>query len=160
MKFTLDLLDQLEDKRNFILAPGCDMPYRVPVENVIGITQAILETESVRKMLENYTAQEEEIEITLPDYNNLKKPLVEVFTLDSATCAACTYMMGAAKEAKKTFGDAIDMVEYKFTIKENIARCKKMGVTNLPSMYINGKLVFSSLVPDKEALEEAIRKVM
>ena len=46
----------------------------------------------------------------------------EVFTLDSATCAACTYMMGAANEAKKTFGD---MVEYKFTLKENIARCKR-----------------------------------
>lgn len=160
MKFTIDLLDQLEDKRNFILAPGCDMPYQIPVENVIGITQAIRETDSVRKMLKNYTAKEEEIEIELPDYERLEKPLIEVFTLDSATCAACTYMMGAAKEAKKTFGDAVDMVEYKFTEKESIARCKKMGVTNLPSMYINGKLAFCSLVPDKEALEEAIRRVM
>ena len=84
----------------------------------------------------------------------------EVFTLDSATCAACTYMMGAANEAKKTFGDAIDMVEYKFTLKENIARCKKMGVPNLPSMYINGELKFRSLVPSKEELEGAIRAAM
>lgn len=160
MKFTIDLLDQLEDKRNFILAPGCDMPYQIPVENVIGITQVIRETDSVRKMLKNYTAKEEEIEIELPDYERLEKPLIEVFTLDSATCAACTYMMGAAKEAKKTFGDAVDMVEYKFTEKESIARCKKMGVANLPSMYINGKLAFCSLVPDKEALEEAILRVM
>lgn len=29
MKLVIDLLDQLEDKRNFILAPGCDMPYDV-----------------------------------------------------------------------------------------------------------------------------------
>lgn len=84
----------------------------------------------------------------------------EVFTLDSATCAACTYMMGAANEVKKTFGDAIDMVEYKFTLKENIARCKKMGVPNLPSMYINGELKFRSLVPSKEELEGAIRAAM
>ena len=84
----------------------------------------------------------------------------EVFTLDSATCAACTYMMGAANEAKKTFGDAIDMVEYKFTLNENIARCKKMGVPNLPSMYINGELKFRSLVPSKEELEGAIRAAM
>ena len=81
----------------------------------------------------------------------------EVFTLDSATCAACTYMMGAANEAKKTFGDAIDMVEYKFTLKENIA---KMGVPNLSSMYINGELKFRSLVPSKEELEGAIRAAM
>lgn len=66
-------------------------------------------------------------------------------------------MMGAANEAKKTFGDAIDLVEYKFTEKENIARCKKMNVPNLPSLYINGELKFRSLVPAKEELEEAIR---
>lgn len=157
MKLVVDLLDQLEDKRNFILAPGCDMPYDVPVENTIGVVQAIHETESVREMLKNYVAQDDDIEVELPDYEHLEKPLVEVFTLDSATCAACTYMMGAANEAKKTFGDAIDMVEYKFTKKENIARCKKMGVPNLPSMYINGELKFRSLVPAKEELEEAIR---
>ena len=69
-------------------------------------------------------------------------------------------MMGAANEAKKTFGDAIDMVEYKFTLKENIAICKKMGVPNLPSMYINGELKFRSLVPSKEELEGAIRAAM
>lgn len=69
-------------------------------------------------------------------------------------------MMGAANEAKKTFGDAIDMVEYKFTLKENIARCKKMGVPNLPTMYINGELKFRSLVPSKEELEGAIRAAM
>ena len=69
-------------------------------------------------------------------------------------------MMGAANEAKAAFGDAIDMVEYKFTLKENIARCKKMGVPNLPSIYINGKLKFRSLVPPKEELEAAIREVM
>lgn len=156
----VDLLDSMEDKTNFILAPGCDMPYAVPVENTIGVAQALYETDSVREMLKNYVAEDDDIEVELPDYEHLEKPLVEVFTLDSATCAACTYMMGAANEAKATFGDAIDMVEYKFTEKENIARCKKMGVPNLPSLYINGKLKFRSLVPAKEELEAAIREVM
>ena len=68
--------------------------------------------------------------------------------------------MGAANVAKDTFGDAIDMVEYKFTRKENIARCKKMGVKNLPSIYINGKLKFSSIIPSKEELEAAVREVL
>ncbi len=160
MKFVVDLLDQMEDTKNFILAPGCDMPYDVPVENAIGITQALHETDSVREMLKNYVAEDDSIDVELPDYEHLEKPLVEVFTLDSATCAACTYMMGAANEAKAAFGDAIDMVEYKFTVKENIARCKKMGVPNLPSIYINGKLKFRSLVPSKEELDAAIREVM
>ena len=69
-------------------------------------------------------------------------------------------MTRAAKEANNTFGHAIHMQQYKFTLKENIARCKKMGVPNLPSMYINGELKFRSLVPSKEELEGAIRAAM
>lgn len=150
----------MEVTRNFILAPGCDMPYHVPVENVIGIAQAVLEPEKVREMLSNYVAQEDDTEVILPDYEHLERPLMEVFTLDSATCAACTYMMGAAREAKKAFGDSLDMVEYKFTEKESIARCRKMGVTNLPSLYINGELKFCSLVPSRQELEQAVKEVM
>ena len=156
MKFAVDLLDSIEDKTNFILSPGCDMPYDVPEENAIGIAQAVLETDTVREMVKNYVAQDDDIEVELPDYASLTKPLVEVFTLDSATCAACQYMMGAANEAKADYGDRIDLVEYKFTIKENIARTKKMGVPNLPSLYINGELKFRSLVPSKEELYSAI----
>ena len=85
---------------------------------------------------------------------------MEVFTLDSAQCAACSYMMGAANQAVETFGDAIDMVEYKFIYKENVARCIKMGVPNLPSMYINGKLKYRSIIPTKAELEEAIREAI
>ncbi len=160
MKYVVNLLDKLPEYRNFIVAPGCDMPYAVPVENAIGAAQAALETESVRKMVENYISDTFDADVELPDYEHLSHPLVEVCTLDSATCAACTYMMGAATEAKERFGDAIDMVEYKFTVKENIARFKKMGVQKLPSIYINGELKFSSLIPSKEELDAAIREVM
>ena len=127
MKYVIDMLDRIENKTNLIVAPGCDMPYKVPVENAIGVTQALLNTDETRIMLENYVAQDDDIEIELPDYENLERPLVEVFTLDSATCAACTYMLGAAMAGKEHYGDGIDLVEYKFTEKENIARCKKNG---------------------------------
>ncbi len=135
------------------------MPYAVPVENGIAVAQAVLQPESVREMLRNYIAAEDSITVNLPDYDKLSKPLVEVFTLDSDTCAACTYMMGAAKVAKAHFGDAIDMTEYKYTQKENIARCKAMGVKNLPSIYINGKLAFSSIIPSKDEFYKAIEAV-
>ena len=160
MKFVVDLLDKVSNKKNLIIAPGCDMPYDVPVENAIGISQAVLQPEQVREMLKNYVAAVDDIEVELPDYTSLKKPLVEIFTLDSASCAACQYMMGAANVAKEEFGDKIDMVEYKYTIKENIARCKKMGVANLPCIYINGKLKFSSIIPRKEELDAAINEVL
>jgi uroporphyrinogen decarboxylase len=69
-------------------------------------------------------------------------------------------MMGAAQKGKDHFGSQIDMVEYKFTEKENIARCKKLGVKNLPSIYINGELKFSSIIPSREELFAAIEAVM
>ena len=85
---------------------------------------------------------------------------MEVFTLDSAQCAACSYMMGAANQAKETFGDKIDMIEYKFIYKENIARVVKMGVAKLPSLYINGECKFESIIPSKEELENAINEAI
>lgn len=161
MKFAVDLLDSVKDKTNFILAPGCDMPYAVPVENCIGVAQAALETDAVREMVKNYqTAQVDTSNVVLPDYASLKKPLVEVCTLDSAQCAACGYMMGAANEAKATFGDAIDMVEYKYIYKENVARFVKMGVPNLPALYIDGELKYRSIIPSKSELEAAIREAL
>ena len=137
------------------------MPYDVPVENGIGVAQAAIETDAVREMVKNYQAEAIDTSgVELPDYEHLTKPLVEVFTLDSAQCAACGYMMNAAYQAVETFGDAIDMVEYKFIYKENVARCIKMGVPNLPSMYINGQLKYRSIIPTRAELEQAIREAI
>lgn len=155
MKYVVELIDALGNG-NLCIAPGCDMPYDTPPENTIAVQQAIRETASVREMIRNYETPEDDIEIEIPDYDSLAKPLIEVFTLDSATCAACTYMMGAALKCGESFGDKVDLVEYKFTEKENIARVRKMGVKHLPSIYINGELKFSSLIPNHKELCKAV----
>ncbi len=158
MKFVVDLLDTI-DTHNFILAPGCDMPYDVPVENVVGVVQAVRDPESTQAMLANYQAEALDLEaVHLPDYPHLDKPLVEVFTLDSDTCAACGYMKDAALRATQELGDRVEMVEYKFTQRENVARVVKMGVKNLPSIYINGELTYSSLIPSNRELVEEIKR--
>ena len=41
-----------------------------------------------------------------------------------------------------------------------MARCIKMGVPNLPSMYINGKLTYRSIIPTRAELEGAIREAI
>lgn len=159
MKYVVDMLDSMTTD-NLIVSPGCDMPFDVPTENVIGIAQAVRDTKKIREMVKNYEAPKENIDVELPNYDELAKPLVEVFTLDSATCAACTYMLDAMEKAKDKYGDKIDLVEYKFTEKINIARCVKMGVTNLPSVYINGKLQWSSIIPSSEELFKTIEKLL
>ncbi len=159
MKYVIDLLDKV-DHHNLIVSPGCDMPYDVPLENTIACAQAVKTPEECREMIKNYEAIDDTMDVELPDYHNLERPLIEVFTLDSIQCAACTYMMAAANDAKAKYGDKIDIVEYKYTIKENIARTKKMGLTNLPTMCINGKVKHVSIIPSSQELNREIEEVM
>lgn len=155
MKHVVDRLDEI-DTHNFIMSPGCDMPYDTPPENVIGIAEAMRDPESAKALLEGYHSETFDIEVELPDYGRLERPLVEVFTLDSASCAACMYMLNAAERGVDEFQGAVDMVEYKFTSRENIARAVKLGVSKLPAIYINGELRFSSIIPSNDELVAAI----
>jgi len=155
IKFVVDLLDTV-GHRNLILAPGCDMPYDTPVENTIGAAQAAHDPDTYREVVRNYQRQELDIEITLPDYAHLERPLIEVFTLDSATCAACAYMLAAAQEVAAELGERVEMVEYKITVLENIARLQKMGITNLPSILVNGELKYSSIIPSHRELLDTV----
>lgn len=157
MKFVVDLLDRITHD-NLIISPGCDMPYNIPPENTIAAIQAVKHTEMARNMVADYEAVDDTTVVELPDYAALTKPLIEVFTLDSATCAACTYMLASAMQAKNEFGDDVDVVEYKYTIREDIARTKKMGVKQLPSIYINGELKWSSIIPSRKELFEELKK--
>lgn len=157
MKYVVDLLDSLSHD-NLIVSPGCDMPFATPIENVIGTAEAIRDPERNRLVLANYQAQNIDLtSVVVPDYPNLERPLMEVFTLDSASCAACTYMLAAATRAAEALPGKIDMIEYKITHPENIARMMKMGIKNLPAIMINGELKFSSLIPGQQELLAAIQ---
>nr|MDO8088529.1 uroporphyrinogen decarboxylase family protein [Candidatus Sigynarchaeum springense] len=162
MKYVVDLIETLGNA-NLVIAPGCDMPYDVPPENVIGVAQAVHEPDSVREMLRNYqAASEEAIDVVLPDYAHLPRTLVEVFTIDSAQCAACGYMKSLAFTAKDKYGEAVDVVEYKSIDKINIARAKKMAIKHLPCMLIDGKLKYSSIIPGQadyfKEIESSLKK--
>ena len=157
MKWVIDLIDSI-DSNNLIISPGCDMPYDTPVDNVVAIEQAVHETNQSREIIKNYEKENLDIEVELPDYENLDKPLVEVFTLDSETCAACTYMLEAAMGIKEKYNGEVKIKEYKYTKEENIARMEKLGVQNLPSIYVNGELEFASTVPNQKELIEVVEK--
>jgi uroporphyrinogen decarboxylase len=159
MKFVVDLLDKV-DHHNFILAPGCDMPYDTPIENTIAAVQAVRHPEAARAMLVNYEATSFDIQVDLPDYAHLPRPLIEVFTLDSATCAACGYMMSAATRLAEELAGKVDLAEYKFTERANVARVIKMGVKNLPSIYVNGELKYSSIIPSHKELMDLVTALL
>jgi uroporphyrinogen decarboxylase len=136
------------------------MPYAVPIENTIAAAQAVRDPENTRKIVENYTKTEIDIPVTLPDYKHLSKPLIEVFTLDPDTCAACTYMWRAAQKVKEILGDKVDLTLYRITEIETIARVKKMGIEKIPAIYINGELKYSSIIPGQSEFLDEIQKYL
>ena len=158
-KYAIDLIEKL-GKKNFILAPGCDMPYDIPPENIVGIAQAVNDPEAIKLFIKDYQKIEIDLIVQMPDYENLKKPLIEVFTIDSATCAACGYMTLAAMEMKDEFGDEIEVIEYKITERENVVRVTNLGLKNLPTLLINGVPKFISIIPNRKELIDEIKKYL
>lgn len=159
MKGVLDLMDSIENKQNFIISPGCDMPYDVPAENGVACAMAVHRPDEVREMVKNYSSSGfDDIEIEIPDYANQDKVLIELFTLDPEQCAACTYMVKSVTDAYDEIKDMADYVVYKYFIKEDIARTAKMGLTNLPTMCMDGESVYISLIPDRDELIAEVTK--
>lgn len=140
-------------KKGFILAPGCDMPFATPVENVKAITSYVhgepVDFAQGAGVLEG-------IDIELPDYTNEKLVIVDVITLDSESCAPCQYMMEAVKEACEGFGEKVVYKEHKIKFKESVVCMLKLGVKNIPTICIDGQVKYVSIIPDVELLKKSI----
>ncbi|NMB45693.1 MAG: uroporphyrinogen decarboxylase [Firmicutes bacterium] len=161
MQAALELIDSCNGP-GFILSPGCDMPFDVKPENVSAITLTVFDPDKARVFVQTHHKQADlaQVELELPDYAHLSRPLIEVITLDSATCPPCKYMVDATREVAKLFEGKIDWVEYKITEKANIVRMQRLGVTNIPTIVINGQPTFASYIPDIATYKREIEKVL
>lgn len=156
MKCVIDLIDSV-DHHNLIVSPGCDMPYQTPIENTVACAQAVKNPESTRELIKNYEIVIDDSDVVIPDYANLDKVLIELFLLDPEQCAACTYMQASVLDNWDYLKDMAEYRIYKYFIKEDIARTRKMGLKNLPTMCINGEPVFISIIPTRDELVEAVK---
>ena len=157
IKSVIDLIDSIGDTTNLIISPGCDMPYAIPRENTVACAQAVKHPESSRKLIENYESAFNDIEVEIPDYVNSDKVIIELFLLDPEQCAACTYMLKSVEDAYEDFKDIAEYRVYKYFIKEDIARTRKMGIANLPTICIAGEQKYISIIPSRDELLEAIK---
>lgn len=158
MKGVIDLIDSV-DHFNLIVSPGCDMPYDTPIENTIACAQAVKHPDNTRKLIENYEVVIDDSDVEIPDYASLDKPLIELFLLDPDQCAACTYMLALVKDNWEELKEyASEYRVYKYFIKDDIARTRKMGIANLPTMCINGEQKYISIIPSKEELITSLKK--
>jgi len=141
----------------FVLAPGCDLPYGTPPANLIAVAQMVHD-EYQRDVARTLTASSLDRfdDITLPDYDALDAVTLDVVTLDSAACPPCLYMVQAVRGAIEKV--AVDVVfrEHKIRHRDGIGHMLRLGVRHIPTICIDGKPTYESVIPDVETLARAI----
>lgn len=158
-KDTIECLDK-GGEDGFVLAPGCDLPYAVPPANIEAVARLVHDPyeRDVVRTLEAHSDDGVLPDVVLPDYDSLDRIRIDVVTLNSAACAPCQYMVLAARDAAETLGDPIEVVEHKITTLEGLAVMRKLGVQAIPSLCIQGRLAYASIIPDSKTLAKAILK--
>lgn len=81
---------------------------------------------------------------------------IDVLTLDSVQCAACGYMMESIAALPREIQEIIDYKEWSIKNKEGIAKFIEMKGKVLPTIAIQGDLLFESIIPQYEELIDAM----
>ena len=152
--------DQAGGGPGFVLAPGCDLPYRVKPENLVAVAEIARDPYQldVARKLPPKDDSDPFDDIEIPDYAAEDRVILDVVTLDSAGCAPCAYIHSAAREAASAFGGPAEVREHKITGRDGLGYMKKLGVAAIPSICIDGEPRFASIIPDREELVGAIRE--
>jgi hypothetical protein len=88
-----------------------------------------------------------------------KKIRIDVLTLDSVQCAACGYMMESLAALPPDVQEMIEYFEWSIKTKEGIAKFVEMKGKVLPTISIEGDLVFPSRIPQyQELIDEMIKR--
>ena len=86
----------------------------------------------------------------------MSKLQIDVLTLDSVQCAACGYMMESIAALPKEIQDIIEYKEWSIKNKEGIGKFIEMKGKVLPTIAIQGDLLFESIIPQYEELIDAM----
>jgi MtaA/CmuA family methyltransferase len=145
-------------KKGFILAPGCDLAMATPKENLIAVSE-LVHNEMLQGELRASKAQNiEAVEILdLKNHWKTDKVIIDIITLDSSSCAPCQYMVKAVENAVKYFGDKVEFTEHRIKEKEGVQMMVSLGVRNLPTIVIDGKVEFISQIPPISKIQDCIK---
>ncbi|MFP4383280.1 MAG: uroporphyrinogen decarboxylase family protein [Spirochaetia bacterium] len=145
----------------FILAPGCDIPYSVPKENIIAVSEMVKDEYKQQVAMELIGTQTvAESDLDLSEYGGTNKIQVDIITLDSEACAPCQYMVESVREIAPEFEGVVDWNEHKIKTKEAIELMTALKVEKVPTICIDGKVAFISHIPKKQDLINAIYRRM
>ena len=142
--------------KGFILSPGCDLPYNTKKENLLAIANII--TDKYRQEFVNTIKADlpyvEPIDFAV--YSSGKEVKIDVITLDSSSCAPCQYMVNAVKRAVEGLEEKVEVSEYKIKEEDGVEKMLQLGVSNIPTICIDGKIVFISNIPPVSEIRKVI----
>ena len=142
----------------FILAPGCDLPYATPPENLQAIAEFIHDPyqQEVAKALQKSPKNLDVLDMS--DYGKMDKVIVDIITLDSESCAPCQYMVDSVRRVAPRFDNIVEWREHKIKYRDSLKFMTSLMVKNIPTICIDGKITFVSRIPPREELIAAIQK--
>ena len=143
-------------KKGFLLAPGCDIPMETPVENMKAIADLVHDDLRQGELRASEATQQEVELLDLTDHWKEDQVIVDVVTLNAKSCAACQYMLEAAKVVSEPYGKKVVCREYNIMTPEGIAMMQTLGVRNLPTVVIDGKIEFVSHIPPLKDMSDKI----
>ena len=144
--------------KGFILAPGCDLPYATPPQNLEAVARIVhdpYQREVVRVLVKEKRAGEI---LDMADYGQADKVIVDIITLDSEACAPCQYMVESVRAVAPEFEGIVEWREHKIKQPESLVFMTSLMVKNIPTICIDGRITFVSRIPAREELIAAIQR--
>lgn len=145
-------------ERGFLLAPGCDVPYATPVANLQAVTAVVCDPYQRQVAQSMALEQVDDVRLDLNEYGQTDKVVVDIITLDSEACAPCQYMVDAVRKVAPEFDGIVQWREHKIKYRESLVFMASLMVHNVPTICIDGEIVFVSRIPPKDDLIAAIQK--
>jgi uroporphyrinogen decarboxylase len=128
------------------------------MENMLAITHLI--TDEYRRDVVR-ALEAKQMNVTPIDksvYASSPKVIVDVVTLDASSCAPCQYMLEAVKRACEPFGDKVEYFERSVKTPEGVEFMVAIGASNIPTLCIDGEIVFVSNIPPVNEIKKEIEK--
>ncbi len=145
-------------QKGFVLAPGCDLPMATPRENLIAITELVQDPYQQEVIK---TIEKKDQDLILPDmrdYGKADKVVVDIITLDSESCAPCQYMVESVRQIAPEFEGIVEWREHSIKELSSVTFMSALMVKNIPTICIDGKIVFVSKIPPRQELIAAIQQ--
>ncbi|MBN1435577.1 MAG: hypothetical protein JW936_00755 [Sedimentisphaerales bacterium] len=149
---------EVAGEKGFLLAPGCDLPYATPPENLEAIPLMITDPyqrDIVKAMVVESDGGDK---LDLQEYGQFRKVVVDIITLDSEACAPCQYMVDAVRKVAPQFEGIVEWREHKIKYKESLVFMTSLMVHNVPTICIDGQIKFVSRIPPRDELIAAIQE--